>query len=260
MNCSSCGTQLPQQATHCPQCGVVTQYSYATAQAAPDDPTVITSPETMAQQSSPSTGYGSTTYQNPYDPYLIGQPPPPPPRQRSSGGFVAVAILLVLLVIGAGLGAWFVFSSGHDTPPASNSTPVPTDTTPQHFAAQGTDTMVDTNTTNTQQDGDNQILTVTQHWVSYGDITGSFTTEEIQTLLPDKTGTFTGKDTCTCTVAGKSGTLVWSYNGTFAADGSFQGQFFDLQGTGDLATLHGQGQFQGQSSHATYSSDLYFDS
>jgi len=52
---------------------------------------------------------------------------------------------------------------------------------------------------------------------------------------------------------------MWSFTGTQAADGSFQGQFFDLQGTGDLAKLHGQGTFQGQGDDLTYSSQLHFD-
>ena len=119
--------------------------------------------------------------------------------------------------------------------------------------------MVDTNTTNTQQDGSNQILHVTEHWVNYGDVAGAFTADEIVTTHPDKTVSFAGKDTCTCIVAGKSGTLIWSFSGTQSADGNYQGQFFNLQGTGDLAKLHGQGTFSGQGNHETYTSELSFD-
>jgi len=95
--------------------------------------------------------------------------------------------------------------------------------------------------------------------VSYGDITGSFTTEGRSIVHPDNTASFSGRDTCTCTVAGKSGTLMWNFTGTQTADGSFQGQFFNLLGTGDLAKLHGQGEFQGQGNHWTYSAELHFD-
>src|SRR5205085_1438072 len=83
---------------------------------------------------------------------------------------------------------------------------------------------------------------------------------ETSIVHADNTSSFSGKSTCICTVSGKSGTLKWSYTGTQAADGSFQGQFFDLQGTGDLARLHGQGGFQGKGSDGTYSSQLYFAS
>ena len=76
----------------------------------------------------------------------------------------------------------------------------------------------------------------------------------------DNTANFSGRRICTCTVNGKSGTLMWSYTGTSTANGSFQGQFFDIHGTGELTKLHGQGVFQGQGSHETYSSELYFDS
>jgi hypothetical protein len=88
---------------------------------------------------------------------------------------------------------------------------------------------------------------------------GSFTVEETSILHPDKTATSSGSITCTCTVAGKSGMLMWSFTDMGTADGSYQGQFFDFHGTGDLAKLHGQGTFQGQRAHGTYSTELSFD-
>jgi hypothetical protein len=89
---------------------------------------------------------------------------------------------------------------------------------------------------------------------------GSFTVEETSIVHPDNSGNFYGSSTCICTVAGKSGSLMWSYTGTSTANGSFQGQDFDVHGTGDLAKLHGHGAFQGQGLHGTYSSELHFDS
>ena len=87
--------------------------------------------------------------------------------------------------------------------------------------------------------------------------------EETSTRYPDNTSTFSGRATCTCTVAGKSGTLTYSITGTSTANGSFKGQIFDFQGKGDLANLHGQGIFQGQGSNGTYqgtySDQLHFD-
>ncbi len=129
----------------------------------------------------------------------------------------------------------------------------------QPFPAHGSATTLKSTTTATQQDGSNKILSQTQQGVITGDIMGSYTNEETLTLAADNTGTFSGTITCRCTVSGKSGTLMWSYTGTQAADGSFQGQVFNLQGTGDLARLHGQGVFQGQGDHLTYSCELHFD-
>lgn len=126
------------------------------------------------------------------------------------------------------------------------------------FPANGTFTISNTTTTNTQQNGQDTVYSLTEQGVLTGDLSGSYTNEETSTVHPDKTSTFSGTITCTCTVAGKSGTLLWSLTGTGAADGSFQGQTFGYQGTGDLANLHGQGTFQGQGSHGTYTSQLHF--
>lgn len=132
--------------------------------------------------------------------------------------------------------------------------------TVQHFTAKGTDTIVSDTTNSVHQDGQNKLYSITEQVVSYGDITGSFTNEETSIVHPDHTTSFSGTSTCTCTVSGKSGTLMWSFSGTSTANGSFQGQFFDIHGTSDLTKLHGQGVFQGQGLHYTYSSELYFDS
>jgi hypothetical protein len=124
----------------------------------------------------------------------------------------------------------------------------------QHFTAKGTFTIVSRTVTSVRQDGSNKIYSYTQQEVDYGDVTGTYTVEETSIVHPDNTANFSGRATCTCTVAGKSGTLIWSYTGMTTANGSFQGQDFDDHGTGDLAKLHGQGTFQGQGLQGTYSS------
>ncbi|MBA2284374.1 MAG: DUF3224 domain-containing protein [Ktedonobacteraceae bacterium] len=240
MNCHACGTPLSQGEAHCSRCGAATSYSMT--QAAPDDTTMV------------------STSQNPYEPYQVTQPPPPPPSPQRRGkrtGLIIGAVLLVLLLISVGAFVWHASSAG--TPTVATAT-VGTHAASQHFTAKGTTTLLNSTTVTVQQDGNNQVSRLTQQSISYGDIAGSFTNDETFILRPDKTGTYSGKSTCTCTVAGKSGTLIWSFTGTRAADGSFQGQFFDFHGTGNLARLHGQGTFQGQGDHDTYSSELYFDS
>jgi hypothetical protein len=199
---------------------------------------------------------GSSPYQNPYEPYQVAPlaPPPPSPQRRGKRiGLLVGVVLLVLLLIGGGVFAWLEYAA------ASNAATASAQARSQPFPAKGTATGVSSTTTKVVQDGPNKISSITEQGVAYGDITGSFTVEETAILHPDKTATSSGTVTCICTVAGKSGTLMWSFTDTGTADGSYQGQFFDFHGTGDLAKLHGQGTFQGQGSHLTYSVELYFD-
>lgn len=259
MNCRACGMHLPEGAAHCPRCGAATSYYSATTAAAPDEPTLASSPDTAAPLPPPPNVAGSSPYHNPYESYLVTPlaPPPPSPQRRGKRiGLIVGAVLLVLLLIGGGVFAWLEYAAAvqaHATATAS------ADARSQPFAAKGTATDVSSTTTHIVQDGSNKISSITEQWVIYGGIMGSFTDEETSILHPDKTATFSGRITCTCTVVGKSGMLMWSFTGTGTADGSYQGQFFDFHGTGDLAKLHGQGTFQGQGSHGTYATELSFD-
>lgn len=265
MNCRVCGTPLPEGATHCPRCGAMTSYYSATTLAPPDDPTVASS------LPPPSNVSGSSPYHNPYESSHVTPlaPPPPSPQQRGKRiGLIVGAVLLTLLLIGGGAFAWLAYAAGRSGAPASVTTTATAQThasatvsavaTMQPFPAQGSATMLKSTTTATKPDGSNKILNQTQQGVITGDIMGSYTNEETLTLAADNSGTFSGTITCGCTVSGKSGTLMWSYTGTQAADGSFQGHVFNFQGTGDLARLNGQGTFQGQGDHLTYSCELHF--
>ena len=283
MNCSACGTQLPQGAANCPQCGATTPYSYSHASIAPNDPTVESSASTDAQQPPPpgmygspsygaasQTSYGSPSYQPLYEPYSVAPLAPPPPSPKRPGkhiGIIVGVVLLVLLLIGGGVFAWFEYSSARNAAAAAQTTATAqataaaqaTATATANFTATGTFTTVSRIIAYVGQDGNNKIYSYTQQEVSYGDVAGPYTTKLTLTLHPDNTATFSGGVSCTCTVAGKSGPLMWSFTGTSAANGSFQGQDSDFHGTGDLAKLHGQGMFQGQGLHGTYSYLLHFD-
>jgi hypothetical protein len=196
-------------------------------------------------------------------------PPPSSPQRRGKRIALLVGVvLLILLLIGGGVFAWREYAAASN---AAEASAVATTTAQAHatatasaqarsqpFPAKGTATGVSSTTTQVVQDGSNKISRITEQWIASGDIMGSFTLEETSILHPDKTASSSGRTTCTCTVAGKSGTLMWSFTDTGSADGSYQGQFFDFHGTGDLAKLHGQGTFQGQGPHATYSTVLYF--
>jgi hypothetical protein len=258
MNCRACGTPLPEGATHCPWCGAATSYSSVTTAAAPDD-------QTVASSLPPPNISGSSPYHNPYESYQVTPLAPPPPLPQRRGKRIALtvgAVLLILLLIGGGVFAWLEYATGNNGAAAAqahSTTIASAQARSQPFPAKGTATEVSSTTTHMVQDGSTKISSITEQWVASGDIIGSFAVEETSILHPDNTATSSGKSTCTCTVAGKSGTLMWSFTVMDTADGSYQGQFFDFQGTGDLARLHGQGTFQGQGSHATYSTELYFD-
>ena len=259
MNCRACGTPLPEGATRCPRCGAATSYYAVTTAAAHDDPTVASSLPPAPNVS------GSSPYYNPYESYYVTPLAPPPPSLQRRGkriGLIVGAILLILLLISGGMFAWLEYATGNNgvaSAQARATTTASVQARSQPFPAKGTGTEVSSTTTHVVQDGSNKISSITEQWVISGGIMGSFTVEETSILHPDKTATSSGRSTCTCTVAGKSGTLMWSFTVMDTADGSYHGQLFDFQGTGDLAKLQGQGTFQGQGSHATYSTELYFD-
>ena len=58
---------------------------------------------------------------------------------------------------------------------------------------------------------------------------------------------FLGQFTCSCTVAGHSGSIVIGFTatGVFGVGNSLGGHYTILSGTGGLANLHGQGPFSG---------------
>lgn len=74
-----------------------------------------------------------------------------------------------------------------------------------------------------------------------GAVVGAFTETDYFLLHADGTGNFHGVDTCSCTIDGRSGTLMIRYTGTMAADGTFVSPFVIVQATGGLAGLRGHG-------------------
>jgi hypothetical protein len=251
MDCQICRTQLPSQARACPNCGTPTPAYSAASGASAYDPTIPaasrSSPAVMSASPLPPTQYSANPYASPmqspypFNPYEA--PAPPPPRRSGKRiGLIVGLVVLVLLLIGGGVFAWLLHSSATAS-----------------FTTNGTFTILNNTTTSTQQDGQNTIYGYTEQGVYNGDITGSYTDVATETIHSDNTGNFSGNETCACTVDGKSGTLTFSFSGTFTADGNFQGQFFNVQGIDDLANLHGQGTFQGKGKNGTYSSQLHFD-
>jgi Protein of unknown function (DUF3224) len=74
-----------------------------------------------------------------------------------------------------------------------------------------------------------------------GDITGTFSEQINVVIHPDGFQNVHGNATCACTVAGRTGTLVFdNITGTTNTSGVSEAHFV-LSGSGGLADLHGQG-------------------
>ncbi len=123
MNCNTCGTPLPPGAANCPMCGAATPYYYSNTGAAPNAPTVVSSPYGTTPQT-PPTVYGSQPYGEtpplpsptpppynppspyPYTPYPMAPVtpvPPPPQRQGTRIGVIVGVALLALILVGGGV-------------------------------------------------------------------------------------------------------------------------------------------------------------
>ncbi len=130
MQCRLCGTELPIEAAHCPNCGAVTPYQVSASGVSPYDLTT-TSPASSTPPQAPANGSGSplngVPQQNPYapvNPYEVPQlPPPPPPLQRRGNRtwlIVGTIVLVCVIVVG---GVVALLRSGGQ---GSSSTPSPT--------------------------------------------------------------------------------------------------------------------------------------
>jgi hypothetical protein len=93
-----------------------------------------------------------------------------------------------------------------------------------------------------RMDDGNSFVTLTfPAGVLTGDITGTFTERLDVVTHPDGTQKVHGNATCTCTVAGRTGTLVFhNIVGTTNTSGVSKAHFV-LIGSGGLAHLHGKG-------------------
>lgn len=77
-----------------------------------------------------------------------------------------------------------------------------------------------------------------------GFLVGTIAEDDTRVITPNGEISQTGTATCACTVADRSGTVVWSYQATVVpiAPGvlRFAGEFEILTGTAGLATLRGE--------------------
>lgn len=111
--------------------------------------------------------------------------------------------------------------------------------------------------------GGNFIIEQTTSGAVTGTLAGTFVDELRAILHPNGFVNAQGTITCTCTVAGKSGTIVFNQMSKGPL-GSFEGTAVIVSGTGDLANLHGTLEIQGTvdpNGLATiaYSGQIHFD-
>src|SRR5437764_15441497 len=80
-------------------------------------------------------------------------------------------------------------------------------------------------------------------------------------IHPNGSLNFNGVDICACTLAGRSGTVVFPFSGTGDASGASGGRFTIKGATGALADLHGAGTFQSSNggSSGSFSGDYHSD-
>ncbi len=99
-----------------------------------------------------------------------------------------------------------------------------------------------------------------------GFLVGTITEDDTRVITPDGEISQTGTATCACSVADRSGTVVWSYQATVVplAPGisRFAGELEILTGTAGLATLRGEATWIAEGSVvtavATYSGEFSF--
>ncbi len=88
--------------------------------------------------------------------------------------------------------------------------------------------------------------------------------DELEQLVVHSSGEveFKGIDLCSCTIAGRIGTFVDSFEGRVAADGELTGSVRSISSSGGLAGLHFEGNLAGPTTgpnSGTYSVRLHFD-
>src|SRR5271165_2870458 len=118
MQCSSCGTQLPERAAYCPACAAPTPYGLARSGATPHDLTTVSSLSGPSSYTPPPppppTNYGSSPYgAPPLNPYesrnLYTAPSSPPPRRRPNKVLWIASIAVALVIIIGGITGVAIF-------------------------------------------------------------------------------------------------------------------------------------------------------
>jgi len=108
----------------------------------------------------------------------------------------------------------------------------------------------------------NLLITQTLRGSFAGAASGSV--DEVEQLVVHPTGEveLRGTDVCSCTVAGRSGTVTDRFEGQVAADGQLRGTVRSISSNGGLTGLHFEGDIAGPTTGpnaGTYTIRLHFD-
>jgi Protein of unknown function (DUF3224) len=115
--------------------------------------------------------------------------------------------------------------------------------------------------TSVRHAGGNTFISLSNTVVYAGDLAGPVAEQIDLVIHPDGSLNLHGTDVCTCTVAGRTGTIVLPFAATGDPSGLINGHFTIGHGTGDLANLNGVGTFQSSDGGASgsFSGVYHFD-
>lgn len=127
--------------------------------------------------------------------------------------------------------------------------------------ASGSILLTGTSVTSMRTAGPNTIVTAVNTLLISGDVSGPARYEFTQVNHPSGALNSNGTVTCTCTIAGKSGTVVLRVTGTGALGPpiTFSGTATVLSADGSLHGLHGVFTFDQTGPVAPYSGAFHFD-
>lgn len=126
--------------------------------------------------------------------------------------------------------------------------------------ASGTVTVIDLSITPIGAAGSNDLFHIVATGALDGTFAGTLDTDSIEVLHPTGNSTIRGTETCVCTVAGRTGTVVFRTEAKITGDPFFyQDKKTVISATGGLAGLHAELSVQWDGGVATYTGSYHFD-
>ena len=112
-----------------------------------------------------------------------------------------------------------------------------------------------------ERDGDRKLTRASVTQDVHGDIVGTGQVEWLMSYAADGTAHFVGLQQCEGTVGDRAGSVVFETNGHFDGnEATWTAKVVPGSGTGDWATMHGEGSFRApHGNKASYTLDCSFD-
>jgi hypothetical protein len=123
----------------------------------------------------------------------------------------------------------------------------------------GTFAVVTATTTSTRTAGGNTFITVTRTAALSGTFTGTTSDELLLVMHRNGTTSLRGQGTCVCSLAGRSGTFEYRFEGSGVFPTSASGRYVVGHGTGGLAGVHAEGPFFGDFLVATIGGQYHLE-